>query len=77
MVKSDAPVAVVEGGDCMKVCSDPFKVSSTLMFRGFRVPVEGKGKHSLAISTQPRLRRTGGRGLQFWESEKRRVQEKG
>ena len=73
MVKSDAPVAVVEGGDCMKVCSDPFKVSSTLMFGGFRVPVEGKGKHSLAIATLPGVCRTGGRVLQFWESEKESV----
>ena len=69
VVKSNAPVSVVEGGDCIKVCSDPFKVASTLMFAGSRVPIEGEGKDSLAIATLPGVCRTGGRVLEFWESE--------
>ena len=57
----------------MKVCSDPFKVSSSLMFAGSRVPIEGEGKDSLAIATLPGVCRTGGRVLHFWESEKESV----
>ena len=31
VVQADTPAAVVEGGDCIKVFSDPFKVASLLM----------------------------------------------
>ena len=59
VVQADTPAAVVEEGDCLKVFSDPFKVTSFLMYRRLRVTIEGKGKYLLAFSTLPRVSRAG------------------
>ena len=57
MVHSDDPAAVVGSRDCIKVCSDPFKVlvASLLVDCRVGVPIEGKGDHLLADATLPRV----------------------
>ena len=69
VVQPDTPAAVVEGGDCLKVFSDPFKVTSFLMYRRFRIPIEGKSNYALAVSTLPRVSRAGGKFTRLWDSE--------
>ena len=69
VVQSDTPAAVVEGGDCLKVFSDPFKVTSFLMCLRLRIPIEGKSNYTLAISTLPRVSRAGGKFIRLWDSE--------
>ena len=71
VVHSDTPAAVVEGGDCLNVFSDPFKVTSLLMYRRLRVTIEGKGKYLLAVSTLPRVSRAGRKFTRLWDSEEK------
>ena len=69
MVQPDAPAAVVEEGDCLKVFSDPFEVASFLMDCRVGVPIEGKRKHLLAKTTLPRVSGAGRRVKRLWDSE--------
>ena len=69
VVQSDTPAAVVEGGDCLKVFYDPFKVTSFLMCLRLRIPIEGKSNYTLPISTLPRVSRAGGKFIRLWDSE--------
>ena len=70
VVQPDAPAAVVERRDSLKVPSNPFKVATLLMNCRVRVPVEGKGNHFLAITTLPRVSRTGEGFTHLWDPEK-------
>ena len=71
MIEPGIPAAVVEGGDCLNVFSDPFKVTSFLMYRRLRVTIEGKGKYLLAVSTLPRVSRAGRKFTRLWDSEEK------
>ena len=73
VVQPDAPAAavVVEGRNCVNVRLDPFKVAPLLVDCRLRVSVEGKGNHTLANTTLPRVSRAGGRVTGFWNSSKK------
>ena len=71
MIEPGIPAAVVEGGDCLKVFPDPFKVASLLMDCGVAVPIEGKGKYFLARTTLPRVSRAGRRVVWLKDSEEK------
>ena len=72
MVQPDAPAAVVEEGDCLKVFSDPLEVASFLMDCRVGVPIEGKRNHLLAKTTLPRVSGAGRRVTRIQDSEESR-----